>query len=75
MQSTVIRRWESARRYYCAMLHQDLLGDYVVDRFWGGRFNRLGGHDTKPVASLEHGLVFLDQLNAERVSKKYVHMY
>lgn len=33
-------RWESKRRYYTARLSQDLLGDWVIERAWGGLFNR-----------------------------------
>ena len=36
-------RWHSETRYYCAYLYQDLFGDWIVNRSWGGRYNELGG--------------------------------
>ena len=35
-------RWESATRYYEAILQQDLLGDWVLSTARGGLRNRLG---------------------------------
>ena len=35
-------RWESASRYYEAVLQQDLLGDWVLSTARGGMRNRLG---------------------------------
>ena len=35
-------RWESATRYYEAVLQQDLLGDWVLSTSRGGLRNRLG---------------------------------
>ena len=71
MKNAAKRRWESKRRYYLVVLHQDLLGDYVIDRYWGGLFNQLGGHDTEYVSSLDHGLQVLDEIDKLRVSRKY----
>jgi predicted DNA-binding WGR domain protein len=66
------RRWESERRYYCALLHQDLLGDWVLDRVWGGKFNKLGGQDTRYVRSVKDGMAALDKLDRERRARRYV---
>ncbi len=36
-------RFQSDGRYYVATLKEDLLGDIVVHRIWGGLLNRRGG--------------------------------
>lgn len=66
------RRWESDRRYYCALLHQDLLGDYVMDTWWGGKFNKLGGCATQFVGSFEAGVAALTKLDKERRARRYL---
>lgn len=66
------RRWESERRYYCALLHQDLLGDWVLDRVWGGKFNRLGGQDTKLAGNYEAGISMLQDVDKVRLARRYV---
>lgn len=43
----------------------------MIDRYWGGLFNQLGGHDTEYVSSLDHGLQVLDEIDKLRVSRKY----
>lgn len=68
----MIRRWESDRRYYEARLEVDLLGDWVVSRQWGGRYNRLGGVATDHVHDFKGGLARLEQLNDERQKRRYV---
>jgi hypothetical protein len=64
-------RWESARRYYKAHLFEDLLGDWVVVRAWGGKFNRLGGTSTEQVGGVEEGRALLKQISAEREKRRY----
>lgn len=65
------RRWESERRYYGALLHQDLLGDWVIDVWWGGKYNRLGGRETVAVDSLEDGQTKLMAIHRERLMRRY----
>lgn len=69
--STERRRWESERRYYAALLHQDLLGDWVIDVQWGGKYNRLGGRETIAVPSLEAGQAQLLDIHRERLARRY----
>jgi hypothetical protein len=65
------RRWESERRYYGALLHQDLLGDWVVDVQWGGKYNRLGGRETHAVGSYGEGQAVLLAIHRERLARRY----
>lgn len=67
----VVMRWETARRYYAAAMYQDLLGDWVVTRVWGGKFNRLGGTETTPVKDQFAALETLMQVAGEREKRHY----
>ncbi len=69
--TTERRRWESERRYYSALLHQDLLGCWVIDVCWGGKYNKLGGRETIAVDSLEAGQAQLLAIHRERMARRY----
>jgi hypothetical protein len=71
MATEIVRRWESTTRYYSARLYTDLLGDVVIESAWGGRFNKLGGSATLQVDSAEEGAAVLDQLDRERLARRY----
>lgn len=64
-------RWESDRRYYCAVLHRDLFENLVVDSFWGGLHNRLGGHATIHVHTEEEGRTLLQKIHKRRLARHY----
>lgn len=64
-------RWESDRRYYCAVLHHDLLDYLVIERFWGGLHNRLGGHTMTPVMTEEAGRKLLQEIHKRRLAHHY----
>ena len=42
--SEYFKSWETNTRYYEAHLCQDLFGVWIVDKKWGGKFNRLHGN-------------------------------
>ena len=48
-----MRRWEKGTRYYQAIVHQDLLGDWVVLKMWGSKLSKLGSHAMEIVNSQE----------------------
>ncbi len=68
---SVTIRWESATRYYTAVLHRDLLDDWVLTVARGGRRNRLGRVEHKVVASREQGLAELEALDRKRTRRGY----
>jgi hypothetical protein len=45
------RRWETATRYYETIVMRDLLGDCVLIKRWGGKFNRISGSKTAAVGA------------------------
>jgi hypothetical protein len=64
-------RWESPSRYYEAVLHQDLLGDWVLSTARGGRRSRLGALRTKYVGTPEAGLKEVRALEKLRLRHGY----
>lgn len=66
-----VLRWESERRYYAVRLHQDLLGQWVMNLCWGGRFNRLGKAETIAVPDQRAGDIAIAQLHARRTKRRY----
>ena len=64
-------RWESASRYYEAVLQQDLLGDWVLSTARGGLSNRLGGLRHQAFPSKEAAAKELRRLHKRRVRRGY----
>ena len=64
-------RWEAETRYYSAVLHRDLLGDWVLSVAHGGRGNRLGALVHRPVGSLDAGMLALQQIGITREKRHY----
>lgn len=60
-------RWETATRYYIAVLQVDLLGDWIVTTANGGRKSRLGNVRTKYVETMEQGLSLVDSIHKMRI--------
>ena len=69
------RRWQRClkfeQRYYEAILHQDLFGDWVVTRVNGRIATALGKVRHTPVESYAQGMALLDQINKQRSARKY----
>lgn len=64
-------RWESARRYYAARVTQDLLGDWVIERAWGGLFNDKGNATQEVAGSFNEAVQVLVRINRERRLRRY----
>lgn len=65
------QRWLTDTRYYYAQLGQDLLGDWVLTRMWGGRCSRRGGALRSVYPSEEAARRALLQISARRKSHGY----
>ena len=68
----MIRRWETASRYYIARLEKDLLGDLVLIEINGGKFNRLGHQETRLVADWSEGIAEVTKIELRRKKHHYV---
>lgn len=68
----VWRRWETSTRYYEVVLHQDLLGDWVLSVSHGGRGSNLGALVHRAVGSLEAGMVALETIAKTRKRHGYL---
>jgi WGR domain-containing protein len=64
-------RWEKGRRYYEVHLHQDLWGQWVLTRCWGGRGSAWGQVRTRPCASYTEALAQLEQIKKRHVQRHY----
>lgn len=66
-------RWEnrSQRRYYEAVVQQDLFGGWEVWRTWGGLSSARGGQLVVPSASEQAGLAELQSLATHRLRRGY----
>lgn len=64
-------RWESKRRYYTARLSQDLFGDWIVERAWGGLFNKNGSIAQVVADSYAGAVSTIVRKNRERRARRY----
>ena len=64
-------RFETATRYYVLRCGNDLLGDLVVSRLWGGKASRLGGEKHQATPSLEAALKLIAQIVRTRGRRGY----
>jgi hypothetical protein len=65
------RRWLTETRYYYSHLGQDLLGDWVLTRMWGGRGSRRGRMMRTMVSSLAEGMAMLARVEKARAGHGY----
>jgi hypothetical protein len=65
--------WETAQRWYRAVLLQDLLEDWVVLRQWGGKGTKRYGEKTMLVNGAEEGLQILEEIHQNRLRRRPVY--
>ena len=63
--------FKTETRYYRLELQQDLLGDWIIQRAWGGIYTRIHGSKQHAYPSLELAEKHLAILIKERQRKKY----
>jgi predicted DNA-binding WGR domain protein len=63
--------WATASRYYVAEILQDLWGEWIVKRSWGGLGNRRGNSKTVMASSYEEALSLLDTISKHRTARGY----
>ncbi len=61
-----MRRYVTEARYYAVVVQEDLFGEPVIVRYWGGRGSKLGGSKTEPYSAER-----LQQIDQERLAKGY----
>ncbi|MBK6743277.1 MAG: DUF2384 domain-containing protein [Hydrogenophilales bacterium] len=71
MEQPLTLHWQSAERYYTAMLAPDLFGGWVLVTDSGGRDSRGGRVQRKPMPDYPHGLDALRQLRHRRRREGY----
>ena len=66
-------RWErNDGRYYGAVIEQDLLGEWVLRRFWGGIGKPAGQMMVTPCENLEKAKVLLQAVTNRRSERNYI---
>ena len=66
-------RWETAQRWYRALLLEGLLGDWVVLRQWGGKGMKYHGEKTMVVNGIKEGLQILEKIHQNRLRRRPVY--
>lgn len=66
-----IWHWETDTRYYYAKIGVDLFGGIVLDRCWGGKFNRRGGMNSTPYSQREQAERAVEALAKTRLQHGY----
>lgn len=69
-----MKRWENhaLRRYYQAVIQQNLFGELELMRMWGSFDHAHGGMLCVPVASIADGELALDEVSKHREKRGYV---
>ena len=67
-------RWENltTQRYYKVILTQDLFGDWVVTKVWGGFRKAGGGSKNIPCQSYEECLKLIQKIALLRLKRGYI---
>lgn len=65
-------RWQTSQRYYIAEIMQDLWGNWLLRRSWGGLGSRRGSNLTVPAESYEQALMLLADTAKRRQARGYV---
>jgi len=63
-------RWETSQRLYEAELVQDLLGDWVVVRRWGGKGSHRYGQKMGFVSNETEGRQAIERIHRVRLRRK-----
>jgi hypothetical protein len=69
--SEIHRHWETGTRYYSAHLVKDLFGEWIVDRYWGGRFNNHRRWKAQRCCSYQDGVIKIETLGKIRKKHQY----
>jgi hypothetical protein len=64
-------RFETEDRYYGMSLQVNLLGEYEVWTFWGGKGNARGGQKVHVIPTLAEGYAYLSKNSALRQKRGY----
>lgn len=64
-------RWETRNRYYAVRVYQDLFGDWVIHKVWGGLHNNLGNGDQQVARTFDDAVIALERICRERRSRLY----
>jgi predicted DNA-binding WGR domain protein len=64
--------WQSESRYYFVYLTEDLWGNWLLIRAWGGRFNARGQTKSMLIDSYDVGIELVKKIAKIRHKRGYV---
>lgn len=65
------KRWQTDTRYYVVEVTQDLFGNWLVKRSWGGLRSHRGSSLTLPADNYDHALALLAAVEKRRKGRRY----
>lgn len=68
----ITQRWQTARRYYVVEVTQDLFGNWLVKRSWGGLGSHRSNSVTMPANDYKQALKLLEDVAKRRQQRGYV---
>lgn len=72
LEKWVTKRWQrSDGRYYVIHLEQDLFGDWVIRKIWGGTSKCAGRTVSTPCVNFENAKKEIKRIERERTAKAY----
>ena len=63
--------WKSEDRYYHLSLTQNLFGEWLIIRRWGGLKNRIHGSKAYYLQNLDEAILQTNQIHKRRISRGY----
>jgi hypothetical protein len=63
--------WESDGKYYCVVLHKDLFGIWVLTKYWGRRFTKLGNTKQLTLLRYDEHIAIINQIDKRRKARGY----
>ncbi len=66
-------RWENpdSERYYLVMIEQDIFGQWILNRIWGGIHKKLGGNQVSVLDNKDQGIEMLKDISIRRKQRGY----
>lgn len=65
------KRWTTASRYYVVEIKQNLFGEWLIERRWGGLKNHRGNCQSTTTENYHHALSLLDSIEKRRKTRGY----
>ena len=65
------KSWETDKRFYNAHLVKNVLGEWIIDRQWGGKFNLHRNKLLEYCSNYNEGIIQMENISKIRRNHKY----